>query len=183
MSAINPASFASQPLGLQAPSGIGPGAVGVGRGAPSTERRQAQQTDHAPAAAPPQQPTQPVQQPLNQQPTFPPAGSRGYPGGLSPQPPANGITPMPNYPSPFTYSPYATFQNIPRVSGMAYGQGMMPAGAEGYAMGYTMPGDYHAMRARFPVGQPDVGPSGQGLSPLAPSGDWAGSFQSLSLTR
>ncbi|CAK7564206.1 MAG: hypothetical protein SEPTF4163_002092 [Sporothrix epigloea] len=28
MSAINPASFASQPLGFQAPSGIGPGAVG-----------------------------------------------------------------------------------------------------------------------------------------------------------
>ncbi len=39
MSAINPASFASQPLGLQAPSGIGPGAVGVGRGASNPERR------------------------------------------------------------------------------------------------------------------------------------------------
>jgi len=35
MSAINPASFASPSLGLQAPSGIGPGAVGVSRTTPS----------------------------------------------------------------------------------------------------------------------------------------------------
>ena len=38
MSAINPASFASPTLGLQAPSGIGPGAVGITRTQP--ERRQ-----------------------------------------------------------------------------------------------------------------------------------------------
>jgi len=37
MSAINPASFASPTLGLQAPSGIGPGAVGITRAQP--ERR------------------------------------------------------------------------------------------------------------------------------------------------
>lgn len=37
MSAINPASFASPTLGLQAPSGIGPGAVGLTRAQP--ERR------------------------------------------------------------------------------------------------------------------------------------------------
>src|ERR1700709_2852474 len=38
MSAINPASFASPSLGLQAPSGIGPGAVGGNR-TTQTERR------------------------------------------------------------------------------------------------------------------------------------------------
>jgi hypothetical protein len=38
MSAINPASFASPSLGLQAPSGIGPGAVGVSRAAQSERR-------------------------------------------------------------------------------------------------------------------------------------------------
>lgn len=40
MSAINPASFASPTLGIQAPSGIGPGAVGAGRAPGSGERRQ-----------------------------------------------------------------------------------------------------------------------------------------------
>ncbi|KKY38056.1 putative psp1 domain-containing protein [Diaporthe ampelina] len=44
MSAINPASFASPSLGLQTPSGIGPGAVGVGRGG-SSDRRQNQQQE------------------------------------------------------------------------------------------------------------------------------------------
>lgn len=40
MSAINPASFASPSLGLQAPSGIGPGAVGITR--PNQGERRAQ---------------------------------------------------------------------------------------------------------------------------------------------
>ncbi|CAD6442440.1 49026fe2-d1b4-49be-814e-f4a96fff3dad [Sclerotinia trifoliorum] len=40
MSAINPASFASPSLGLQAPSGIGPGAVGVNRTTQSERRPQ-----------------------------------------------------------------------------------------------------------------------------------------------
>lgn len=42
MSAINPASFATPTAGLQPPSGIGPGALRLGRASPS-ERRQQQQ--------------------------------------------------------------------------------------------------------------------------------------------
>lgn len=42
MSAINPASFATPTTGLQPPSGIGPGALRLGRASPS-ERRQQQQ--------------------------------------------------------------------------------------------------------------------------------------------
>lgn len=49
MSAINPASFASPSLGLQAPSGIGPGAVGAR--IPQVERRP--QTEQASFSMPP----------------------------------------------------------------------------------------------------------------------------------
>jgi hypothetical protein len=47
MSAINPASFASPSLGLQAPSGIGPGAVGISR--PSQGERRIQQPQEQPS--------------------------------------------------------------------------------------------------------------------------------------
>ncbi|KAJ2987824.1 hypothetical protein NUW58_g4298 [Xylaria curta] len=57
MSAINPASFASPTLGLQAPSGVGPGAVGLGRagGSNNADRRanQAQESQGAFANANP----------------------------------------------------------------------------------------------------------------------------------
>jgi hypothetical protein len=43
MSAINPASFASPSLGFQAPSGIGPGAVGVSSRPAQMERRSQQE--------------------------------------------------------------------------------------------------------------------------------------------
>lgn len=52
MSAINPASFASPSLGLQAPSGIGPGAVGVTRN-PQPERRQASAPEQTSYGLPP----------------------------------------------------------------------------------------------------------------------------------
>ncbi|CAK7204392.1 hypothetical protein SEUCBS139899_007148 [Sporothrix eucalyptigena] len=181
MSAINPASFASQPLGLQAPSGIGPGAVGVGRGAPTSERRQAQQGGQV--SPPPPQPQQQQSQSQQQhQPAYSPVPSgRGYPGGISPQPPTMGPGGATAYPPSFPYNPYAAFGNVPRAAGMAYNQGMGPSPSDSYAMGYNAPADYHMMRGRFPGGQPDVGQNGQGVSPLATSGDWVNSFQSLSL--
>lgn len=43
MSAINPASFASPTLGITAPSGVGIGAVSVGRGSAGPDRRPHQQ--------------------------------------------------------------------------------------------------------------------------------------------
>jgi len=46
MSAINPASFATPTAGLQPPSGIGPGALRLGRASPSDRRQQ--QQEHLP---------------------------------------------------------------------------------------------------------------------------------------
>ncbi|KAI9739368.1 MAG: hypothetical protein M1818_005056 [Claussenomyces sp. TS43310] len=46
MSAINPASFASPNLGLQVPSGIGPGAVGINRSAQVDRRSQPLEQGH-----------------------------------------------------------------------------------------------------------------------------------------
>lgn len=51
MSAINPASFASPSLGLQAPSGIGPGAVGVSRTPPSARRPAHDQPPYDPSSS------------------------------------------------------------------------------------------------------------------------------------
>ena len=190
MSAINPASFASQPLGLQAPSGIGPGAVGVGRGAPASERR-------------PAQPSEPIQQVQQIQPAYAaaPAAHGGYPGGMSPQPPSGaGVGPpgAGNYPASFSYGPYSAFGSVPRASGLGYGQPGMPGGGGGavsnagdaYGMGYgSLQNEYHMMRGRFPNGngQPDGAQNGhtqsQSISPLGPSPEWLATFQSLSLTR
>ncbi|CAK7209180.1 hypothetical protein SBRCBS47491_000351 [Sporothrix bragantina] len=180
MSAINPASFASQPLGLQAPSGIGPGAVGVSRAGPTSERRQPQQGGQV-SPPPPQAQQQQQQSQQQHRPAYSPVPSnRGYTGGISPQPPAMGPGGAGAYPPSFPYSPYAAFGNVPRASAMAYGQGMGPSPGDSYAMGYTAPADYQMMRGRFPTGQPDAGQNGQSMAPLA-SGDWVGSFQSLSL--
>ncbi|KAL1901472.1 hypothetical protein Sste5346_001879 [Sporothrix stenoceras] len=189
MSAINPASFASQPLGLQAPSGIGPGAVGVNRGAPTSERRPqqgGQVSPPPPQATSQQQQQQQVHQQQHQSAYSPVPSNRGYPGGVSPQPPAMagpGGGPNAGYPGSFPYSPYAAFGNVPRASGIGYGgQGIGgPAPNENYAMGYATSADYHMMRNRFPAGQPDINQNGQGMSPLAPSGEWVGAFQGLSL--
>lgn len=43
MSAINPASFATPTAGLQPPSGVGPGALRLGRASPSDRRQQQQE--------------------------------------------------------------------------------------------------------------------------------------------
>jgi hypothetical protein len=48
MSAVNPASFANHTLGLQAPSGIGPGAVDAQRSQAAAARPQTQQQDPLP---------------------------------------------------------------------------------------------------------------------------------------
>lgn len=169
MSAINPASFASQPLGLQAPSGIGPGAVGVGRGAATTERR------------PNQQPEQPAASFSAGRPT-----SRGFQApGLSQQAFGAERAGAPaGYPPSFGYGgPYGAFGNVnvPRAAGVSFGPGGMPSADAYPPAGFPQPGEYPGGLSRLPPGQAGSRPHDQGMSPLSAPGDWVNTFQSLSL--
>ncbi|KAI1329309.1 hypothetical protein F5Y16DRAFT_106214 [Xylariaceae sp. FL0255] len=158
MSAINPASFASPSLGgLQAPSGIGPGAVAVGpgRGAGSNN------ADRRTAQAQEPQNTFPNPNPTGRsfQPTFaaPAVGGAGYPT------------------SAFPYAAYGSYGGGPRATG--YLPGVMQ-GMEAYPSGFSQSGEFPAtMRPRFPSPHDAPSPHDQ---PGVPS-DWTGGFQGLSL--
>ena len=162
MSAINPASFASPTLGLQAPSGIGPGAVGVGRSTSATDRRQNQQPEAQTAFAGAPAPSR------SAQPAFPPqfnpdravAQGSGYP------------------PSGYPYNLYSAFGNATRPA-QTYSPGVMP-NMDTFAGGFPAQGAEFAGRARYPspsaAAQHD-----QGISPMATQTDWVGAFQGLSL--
>jgi hypothetical protein len=167
MSAINPASFASPTLGIQAPSGVGPGAVGVGRAAGGNDRRQNQQ------------------QPDQQAQSFAVGGQagRGFRptynqpfGGDRAAPPASGYPP-----APYGYGQAGgAFGN---ARGNAYVPGLA-SGADGFgSMGYQQPVEFQQPRHRFPAPQtmPSPTPHSQAVSPLAGQNDWTGAFQSLSL--
>lgn len=165
MSAINPASFASPTLGLQAPSGIGPGAVGVGRGSSNSERRpaHAQQDQQAGTYSGGSQGGRgfqaPFSQPFNgERPTVSPSGY-----------------PQPNYP----FNQFAGFGNGSRPGNVAYVTGMIPP-MDSYQAGFSQGADYAAMRSRFP-NQGSPGPHEQGIVQMNPQGDWVGAFQGLSL--
>ncbi len=165
MSAINPASFASQPLGLQAPSGIGPGAVGVSRSTTNTERRQNQSQEPAP-------------------PTFatPNPAVRGFQASAGQQPFAERSVAMAGaYPPNFPYGPYGgAFGNIPRPPTAPYAGAMMPPATDVYGGFPQSAADYPSMRGRFPTPQGGPGQHEPGISPLTAQ-DWVGSFQGLSL--
>ncbi|OLN95295.1 Uncharacterized protein PB7E8.02 [Colletotrichum chlorophyti] len=165
MSAINPASFASPTLGIQAPSGVGPGAVGVGRGSNNSERRSAQQ-----------------QQQQDQQPggfAGSGASNRGFPNSFTP--PFGGERPggpggsygQPNYP----YSHMGGLGNAPRPGNMPFAPGVVPS-----MDSYSFPGaaDYQ-MRSRFPTAPEGPSPHEPGVGPMNPQNDWAAAFQGLSL--
>jgi hypothetical protein len=159
MSAINPASFASPSLGLQAPSGIGPGAVGVSR-AVQSERRP--------------QPTE--------QPTYgAPQAGRGYQGGFS-SPFASALDrgPMSTtafQASTYTYG-YSPFAAAPRnvVSPGGFVQ-MDPFAA------YAQTTDYQSMPNRFP--SPHVTPTQDqmefGRNGQAQNDTWINNFHGLSM--
>lgn len=171
MSAINPASFASPTtLGLQAPSGIGPGAVGVGRGAGSSERRENRAPAEQQQAAPYVGGAQPGAGRAAFQGSFPPPFNPERPAV-----PGSGY-PQPNYP----FSQYPGFGGGSRPGNMPYVPGMMP-GLESYQGGFPQGGDYAAMRNRFPTPQAGTAPHDQGISPINAQGDWVGAFQGLSL--
>jgi hypothetical protein len=164
MSAINPASFASPSLGLQAPSGIGPGAVGVSRSTQS--ERRPQQPDASSYGAP--------------------QAGRGYQGSFA-QPFTSGLDrsampPTAFQPSGYTYG-YSPFGAAPRNVAVSPG-GYVPM--DPFAA-FPAPTDYQGLPARFP--SPHAATStheagdyvrpGNGMS--TPSENWISSFQGLSM--
>jgi cell fate regulator YaaT (PSP1 superfamily) len=174
MSAINPASFASPTLGIQAPSGIGPGAVNANRGAGGNDRRQNQQV-HEPHQAPAF--TTGARDGRGYRPAFSqPFGNENRLQQQQQQ--ASGYPPS-NYPS---YPQFGSPFTNPRTN-VGYGPGAI-ASLEGYP-GAAVPqlGEYQSMRQRFPNPQsgPSPAPHSQATSPLAPQNDWTGGFQGLSL--
>lgn len=156
MSAINPASFASPSLGLQTPSGIGPGAVGVGRGG-SSDRRQNQQQDQStfPSSSSSGRPFQPAL-------TSPFGNERAAAPFTQPSYPYNYNNSFANVPRPTSYTPTAT------------------SSMDSYPT--TFPGGDYQLRSRaFPPPQSGAQQHDQPVSPLTTQNDWVGSFQSLSL--
>ncbi|TLD25490.1 hypothetical protein PspLS_05708 [Pyricularia sp. CBS 133598] len=163
MSAINPASFAT-PLGLQAPSGVGPGAVGLGRGGGVTgsDRRQHAQSEPVQSARSFQQQAATFTQPFSTERVAPPT--------------ATTFTPPTYFPS------YAGFPGSGRAPGsMPYGNTAMVPSADAYtAAGFSQGGiDYRTRMATAQSSGP--GPHDEALSPLSVPADIAGPFQSLSL--
>ena len=163
MSAINPASFANPTLGLQAPSGIGPGAVGVSRGATGGDRRQNAQPEPPTAYAAASQ-----------------AGRGGLPPTFqNPYPADRPAAPPSAYPAPtYSYNPYGAFRNAAQPGAMPYPPSMMPP-LDAYAGGFPQGGEFGG-RGRLPT--PQGAASGQQNVPgLGSQADWAGAFQGLSL--
>jgi hypothetical protein len=163
MSAINPASFASPSLGLQAPSGIGPGAVGVSRASQSERRPQpAEQASYG----------------------LPQAG-RGYQGVFA-QPFTSSLdrTAMPPtafQPTGYTYG-YSPFAAAPRNVAVSP-TGFVPLDPFG---GFPAPTEYQGLPARFPsphgnTPAHDVNEFGRNSNGLQPNENWISSFQSLSM--
>ena len=159
MSAINPASFASPTLGIQAPSGIGPGAVGVNR-APGGERRQTPQS----------QDQQPQALGRNYRPAFTQsfAGDRGIPSAST--------YPQANY--AYGNGPFSS--NRGNVASYAPG---LSTGADNYAGGFKQQGDFQALGQSFAGAQNLPSPSRHttGVSPIPSQHDWTAAFQGLSL--
>lgn len=157
MSAINPASFASPSLGLQAPSGIGPGAV-VSRPA---------QAERRPVAA--------EQAPYNV-----PQANRGYQNVFAqPFTPAVDRLSMQStafQSTGFAYG-YSPFNNAPRSTA--------PNGFDQYA-GFPTPNDYQGHPARFPSphgsgATHDASDFGRNQSGIPSNDAWVNSFQGLSM--
>jgi hypothetical protein len=156
MSAINPASFASPTLGLQAPSGVGPGAV-VNRSSASARHQESQQES--------QQTVRAVQPSFASSFTTDRAMASGssYPATT-------------NYP----YNPYGAFGNAARPGGVPYSPSMMQ-GIDAFSNSFSQAGDF-AARARYPSPQSAAGAQhDQTIAGRGAQTDLLGSFQGLSL--
>lgn len=171
MSAINPASFASPTLGIQAPSGVGPGAVNASRNSGTNERRQPQHQSQQPQETP----------------------GHGYAAatqagrGLR-QPYTQPFVAEANPPGPLLSQPNYGFGQpggfgLGRGNNIGYAPGG-PTNMEGYgAVAFQQP-DFQTMRQRFPTpgsATSPAPPNSQGMSPISPANDWTGGFQGLSL--
>ncbi|KAI1117548.1 hypothetical protein F5Y14DRAFT_353510 [Nemania sp. NC0429] len=159
MSAINPASFASPTLGLQAPSGVGPGAVGLGRagGSNNADRR-----------------ANPSQESQGTFATTNPPG-RSFPPAFSSSPAGGSAYP----PTGFPYSAYVNHGGAPRAAG--YMPGMMQA-MDAYGAGFSQNGEFPPpMRTRFSSPHDAASSHDQAQAGLATQNEWANSFQGLSL--
>lgn len=164
MSAINPASFASPSLGVQAPSGIGPGAVGV----------RSAQTDRRPQSS--EQTTFGASQP-----------NRGYPSTFPSQP---FTSPTERGPVPSTYQPsayaygFSPFNAAPRNAGVTQG-GFVPM-IDPFGT-FSTATDYQGLPNRFPSPHAST-PNHDGSEYARQSGglgtpneNWIGTFQGLSM--
>jgi hypothetical protein len=167
MSAINPASFASPTLGLQAPSGVGPGAVGLGRagGSNNTDRRanQAQESQGGTFA--------------NANPTgrsFQPTFTAPFNATDRPSVPGSAYPP-----AGFPYSAYGNYSGAPRAA--PYMPGMLQT-MDAYGAGFSQNGEFPpTMRTRF-TNPHDAPSSHDPAQPsLAAQNEWVGAFQGLSL--
>jgi hypothetical protein len=165
MSAINPASFASPSLGLQAPSGIGPGAVGVSSRPAQVERR-AQQQEQPPYNSLPQTNRGYQSGPVG---NFSNANDRGH---LQ----SSGFQQ-----SNFAYG-YSTFAAAPRSAAVTLGgyvPNLLPQ-IDPFST-FAAPPDFQSMPARFPSPR-ETGEFGrQGGGHPAANDSWMNSFQGLSL--
>lgn len=179
MSAINPASFASpgSAIGLQAPSGVGPGAVSVDLLAQLQERRQnaASTGDKAPAVPMPSQNVN--------------AGGRGLRTSNShssfndalPVMQQSAYNPTANY-STYNNNLYGSFNTVARPGAMGYGQ-MMPT-TDQFPSAYSQANDYHlaqAGRGRYPGSPAANGHQDQGFPHMGSQQDMFAAFQGLSL--
>ncbi|KAK4101543.1 hypothetical protein N658DRAFT_425800 [Parathielavia hyrcaniae] len=155
MSAINPASFASPTLGLQAPSGVGPGAV-VNRSSASARHQESQQ--------------EPQQAGRGAQPSFGPSSNAEHAVATGSNYPAN------SYP----FNPYGSFGNAARPGGGAYNPGAMQS-LDVSPSTFQQAGDL-AGRGRH-LGPQSSTPfqHDQAVSGLGAQADLLGSFQGLSL--
>ena len=164
MSAINPASFASPTLGFPAPSGAGPGAVGVGRGSSPAERRQNTQQESQASYGAPGQAGRGAQ------------SSFGGPFGSDRAVVPGSAYPVANYP----YNPYGAFGAAARTGAVPYAPGMMSS-LDAYVGAFPPSGDYTG-RGRFPTPQGSGTQHDPNTAPaLSPQADWMGTFQGLSL--
>jgi hypothetical protein len=163
MSAINPASFASPTaLGLQAPSGVGPGAV-VNRSTASAHRQEAQQDSQSAYSASGQ------------------AGrglQQSFPASFNPD---RAVALGSNYASTnYPYHAYGAFGNAARSGAMPYNPGMMQ-GLDALGGTFQQAGDF-AGRGRYPSPPSAAGSQhDQGITALGAQPELLGSFQGLSL--
>jgi hypothetical protein len=155
MSAINPASFASPTLGLQAPSGVGPGAV-VNRSNASARHQESQQESQQTGRG-------------GVQPSFATSfADRAMAPGSTYQ--------ATNYP----YNPYGAFGNAARPGGVPYSPSMLQ-GMDAFSNTFPQAGDFTARAARYPSPQSAAGSQHDTITGLGAQTDLLGSFQGLSL--